>query len=267
MLPFLLEWRKSLAAPAIGVGWTVLSVVTVVAGPFGTHDQMSLGERAIYWPLVVGLSILMGTLVRMAARRWIGGRGFFTEAPAIALALALLLSPLIHTLTRWIADSDAGMPLSWHELAFYVFVASLAISALREALAGARAEAVPAGAAPMPAAAPEPDIPQAGPRLLARLEPALHAPLVRLSVNDHYVEVVTEAGATNLLMRFADALAEIEAAPGLRVHRSHWVADGAVLGARRTGGRVILLLSDGAEVPVSRPHLAAVEARGWTTGE
>lgn len=113
--------------------------------------------------------------------------------------------------------------------------------------------------------APAPPLASAlgSPRILARLEPALRAPLVRLSVNDHYVEVVTEAGATNLLMRFADALAEVEGVPGLRVHRSHWVADGAVRGARRDGGRVILSLSDGAEVPVSRPNLAAVEARGW----
>lgn len=67
-----------------------------------------------------------------------------------------------------------------------------------------------------------------------------------------------------LLMRLADAIAETGGDTGMQVHRSHWVAYGAVEGLEREAGktpRLILVMSDGARVPVSRSHAAAVRAR------
>lgn len=83
--------------------------------------------------------------------------------------------------------------------------------------------------------APEPQeaAAEAGPigtPLLRRLPPDLRGALIRLSMNDHYVEVETAKGATLVLLRFADALNELGDADGLQVHRSHWVARTAVKG-------------------------------------
>ena len=66
--------------------------------------------------------------------------------------------------------------------------------------------------------------------LLARLPARSRAELLHLRMQDHYVEVHTAAGSELLLLRFRDALREVEDINGLQVHRSHWVARDAVVG-------------------------------------
>ena len=99
-----------------------------------------------------------------------------------------------------------------------------------------------------PASPPAPEAP-----LLARLPARSRAELLHLRMQDHYVEVHTTAGSEMLLLRFRDALREVEGIDGLQVHRSHWVARAAVVGVeRQRGGRIALRLVNGAKVPVSR---------------
>lgn len=101
------------------------------------------------------------------------------------------------------------------------------------------------------------------PQLLQRLPAAKRAPLLRLTMNDHYVSVATEAGEDLLLMRLGDAMAEAWPEEGLRVHRSHWVARRAVRAVRRDGDRATLTLANGEEIPVSRARLRELRAAGW----
>ena len=109
------------------------------------------------------------------------------------------------------------------------------------------------------AAVPE----ETSPRLsiLDRLKPDNRGPLLRLSVQDHYTEVVTSRGRELLLLRFADALKETAATPGLRVHRSHWVADAHVESLKRDNGRLLILTRDGTQIPVSRSYAEDVRRR------
>ena len=86
---------------------------------------------------------------------------------------------------------------------------------------------------------------------------ALGRDIVYLKVRSHYVNVVTTAGSRALLMRFADAVAEL-GDQGMQVHRSYWVARRHVVGIERRAERTVLLLTGGEEVPVSRTYLAAV---------
>ena len=106
-----------------------------------------------------------------------------------------------------------------------------------------------------------PSVP-APPRLLTRLPLAKRGPLLSLSVQDHYVEVVTTRGRELLLMRLSDAIAETEGCAGLQVHRSHWVALDQVQAAHRDGARAVLTLSDGREIPVSRTYVPAAKEAG-----
>ena len=94
-------------------------------------------------------------------------------------------------------------------------------------------------------------------RFLDRLPAALGRDVVYLNVRSHYVNVVTTAGSGALLMRFADAVADL-GDQGMQVHRSYWVARRHVLGVERRAERTVLLLTGGEEVPVSRTYLAAV---------
>lgn len=79
---------------------------------------------------------------------------------------------------------------------------------------------------------------------------------------DHYLEVVTEAGRRFIRGRLAD-LADEGAQFGFSPHRSWWVADQAVSTYRRTGRDGHLILSDGTRVPVSRSRNALVRDKGW----
>jgi len=89
------------------------------------------------------------------------------------------------------------------------------------------------------------------------------ADILAVSAEDHYLRVHTSAGETMILMRLADAIAELEGVEGAQTHRSWWVAREAVESARREGERVTLLLKGGIEAPVSRPNVRALREAGW----
>ena len=103
------------------------------------------------------------------------------------------------------------------------------------------------------------------PRIIARLPHQMQAPMVRMTVSDHYVEVYTEKGSHKILMRLRDACLEAEAdgLNGFCVHRSHWVMHDAISHASRSGGREFLYLKDGTPIPIGRKYRHNVEAAGF----
>lgn len=87
------------------------------------------------------------------------------------------------------------------------------------------------------------------------------ADLQLISSDEHYVHIVTAAGRRMLRGRISDIEAQLPAAWGLRVHRSHWVATAAARALRRGRDGWSLVLADGSEVPVARARREAV--REW----
>ena len=103
-------------------------------------------------------------------------------------------------------------------------------------------------------------IPLTRPRsIFDRLPRKLGTDLIYVKVEDHYVKAVTPAGSGLILMRFADAVAELSA-HGLQVHRSYWVSRRYMKRVIPKDGRTILRLTTGQEIPVSRTYLRAVRA-------
>ncbi len=96
-------------------------------------------------------------------------------------------------------------------------------------------------------------------RFLDRLPPEVGRDVVYLKVSGHYITVVTTAGSGSLLMRLADAVAELEG-EGMQVHRSFWVAYRHITAIEQRDGRTVVCLTGGEEVPVSRTFVAAVRA-------
>ena len=76
--------------------------------------------------------------------------------------------------------------------------------------------------------------------------------------------MTTTKGRDLILMRLSDAEAELAGYPGMRVHRSWWVARSGVDGIETAGDRMTIRLVSGTEVPVSRANRAAV--RSWVSG-
>jgi DNA-binding LytR/AlgR family response regulator len=81
-------------------------------------------------------------------------------------------------------------------------------------------------------------------------------------MEDHYVRAHTDRGSELVLLPLKAALAELEV-EGLQVHRSWWVARGAVTGAIQDGRNLRLQLLNGLEAPVSRASIATLRQAGW----
>lgn len=92
---------------------------------------------------------------------------------------------------------------------------------------------------------------------------SLRGELLCLKTEDHYLQVYTDKGRHLLLMRLTDAMAMLEDVQGLKVHRSWWVSDSAVMKAIREDRKISLLLKNDLVVPVSRRFSSDVRKRGF----
>ena len=229
-------------------------------GPFGTYDSIGLAGRFGYWALALGANWLVCGSVVMLTLRLASDESGPKRILAIAGAALTAAVPgtgVVHTaeiLFRPAYEGDNALPTIYLGVA----VLMLAISFLVVSILPRRRRSSPeTGLSVENDAAAEEAV-----RFLDRLPPQIGRDLVYLRMADHYVEAFTTRGSTLVLMRFADAVAELEGAGGLRVHRSYWVAKEHVTGATRRNGRTILSLTGGHEAPVSRGYLPAVREAG-----
>ncbi len=102
-----------------------------------------------------------------------------------------------------------------------------------------------------------------GQLFINRLPNEVGEQLICLSMEDHYILVHTKIGSHMLLMRMKDALIELKEYPGLQVHRSHWVAKNQIEKVNKTSRKVILLMRNGLEIPVSRKFYPEIKALGF----
>jgi len=89
------------------------------------------------------------------------------------------------------------------------------------------------------------------------------APVVSIRAEDHYLRVRTPSQTLYLGGRMRDVLERLGQSDGLQVHRSWWVARGAVARVARQGRDDVLVLGDGTRVPVARNRLPQLRAAGW----
>ncbi|MEM9010366.1 MAG: LytTR family DNA-binding domain-containing protein [Pseudomonadota bacterium] len=249
-MPFALrELRADLGRLADLRVAALLAAVTVaatLAGPFGTGGVLPTAALALYWGGTIAVAAALSTVVFGALDR-VGRIRRWPTVLWIALSSAVftaLYAPPLYLANRLLFRGEGP---GFADLLLPILILAFVIGAVVWVFSahGARAEA--------PGAAP----------FLRRLPKGFAGPLMRLEMQDHYVAAHGRDGAPELiLMRFADAVRELEGYPGLQVHRSHWVAVEAVKDHRRDRGRLHLILLDGTEVPVSRSYQAPVRAAG-----
>jgi len=235
--------------------WLLITGFAATTGPFGTFEEMSLPLRIAYWGCLVGVSIALTRWQQFMLRKK-------TESWRLAAQLpyAVVLTLFVYCINLWVFPGWGG----WRDFGFLltvtlsvVLLVEIGVFLLRNYFFAPPEEAVPA---PPKAVSPgEDNDPQEA--FLRRLPLEKRALLVRLEAQDHYLLVVTEKGSATLLLRMADAEAELGSV-GVRVHRSHWVARGAVARHLRQKGRDFLQMRDGSEVPVSRSYRSSVQDAG-----
>ena len=221
-------------------------------GPFGTYDSMGPLGRTGYWLLAMSGNWGLWAGAYILAMHLTQERPFRRQALAVAVVAVLVAVPgtaIVFAAETLFRPGYVGL-VRLPEIYFGVAIIGLVISSVVHVI---RSRPAPREERP-PAAAP--------PRFLDRLPHGVGRDLVYLRMADHYVEAFTTTGSDLVLMRFADAIAELEGADGMRVHRSYWVARAHVTGSTRENGRPALCLTGGHKVPVSRTYLPEVRAAG-----
>jgi len=236
-----LALREMTRLQVLALIWALLTALAAVAGPFGTMEAMGPLARVLYWGAVVGVSIAGSALaVRLAAGRR------QSASLLIWTVFVLLLSAGFH-LVNTLVFSGWGNLVDWAYLTGTVGLVTVAVHVVLWIAQMGRPEPITA--------------PDAQEAFQQRLPYEVRAPLVRIEAQDHYLNVVSTKGSALVLMRLGDAMAELSGL-GVQVHRSHWVALEGVDKVLRIKGRDVLVMLDGAEVPVSRSHRAAAQQAG-----
>lgn len=250
---FALREKPRILVPV--VVWIVLSVLVALASPFETSLFLTPAGRLAYWALIVGLSVLLD----LGFRGLLAGRGLLLRLVARG-GFAVVLGGLVYGVNGLVFGPGSGRN-GWLFLVGVVWAVAVGVELL---VALSRWVHLHNHPVPQAASQADTDPDPADAMFQRRLPLDRRGALLRLEAQDHYLKVVTQAGEALILMRLSDAEAELAGFPGLRVHRSHWVAQDAVQSVRRREGRLFLILPDGAEVPVSRSYRPAVEAAGLT---
>lgn len=236
----------------------LVAAVAVMAylAPFGTGAFLGPFGLVGYWGAAIGVNWLIAVVVISFSVRVMekAEKPSWTGTVIGALAAAVPGTGVVFVLESGFgrAIESAGTLLYVYScVALVMLVVGFFVSRLIEE--PLRRTAKPRAAPREPGGAP----------FLERLAPSLGRELLHLHMRDHYVEAHTAKGSELILLRFSDALREVDRLDGMQVHRSHWVAARAVAGASRRGGRTLLRLVNGAEVPVSRTFAPALRERGW----
>lgn len=233
-------WRNVLAVVAFGLLLAFLA-------PFGSQQSLSPLGRTIFWPALVAV----GSLLAWSVDRALGRQLPHSIARKIAVAVLSSLPQLF--VVGWaLVQVRPGRVITPGDLPMlYLAVLSIQLPIAFLPLLFARSETTRGD-----------DHATNAPR--GRLARHGGDDIVALEAEDHYVRVHRSTGSTLVLHRLGDAIDELDPAIGLQVHRGWWVAHDAVVGTFLRSEKRWLLLSNGLQVPVSRTHLRAVNACGWS---
>jgi DNA-binding LytR/AlgR family response regulator len=232
--------------------WATFAVVVLlftITGPYGTMNSMPVGTRFAYWLLVqtvawsiaISFSVMAEILLRrqISSMFWRMMVGSLVAAVPIAASLSVIgfaLTGDVTTLVSLLQQIVFTTPLC----ALFCLLTYMTMHSQIAAASGIANPTIDKTDSPVP--------------ILARLKPENRGPILRLTVQDHYTEVVTNRGRELILLRFADAIRETGTVEGMRLHRSHWVAYAHVERLKRDNGKLFVVMQDGTAIPVSRPY-------------
>lgn len=236
--------------------WMLASLLIAFAGPFGSFETQGLERRLWYWPTITGVSYVLGNAVYYWMTQFFGHARPGPRDGAVVLVMVVMLVPFIWVLTLGLTSPfEPGIRPRPVLLIAAVALITAAICVLRRLvpqladLDKQETEATPSG-------------PQPHARLMRRLPAEFSGKILRVSVRDHLVDVVSDQQTYTLRMRFGDAIHEVDQERGFLTHRSHWVSRDAIASVSLASGKVELELSNGDRIPVSRTYRPDLQQAG-----
>ncbi len=245
------ELQGTVSSAQFWLGLVCVVVVLTVAAPFDSGEEFTAFQRFAYWGAIAPTTYLAAAATAAPLLEGLLQRGWNLWLATIVSGIfsGIPAGVIVYLVNTQIAGNDDGGLDDLVRIIGYCAVIAPGVMILRQMIVSSRQE--PAAVA-------------VDHKLMARLKPEARGRVLTLQAQDHYVEVTTSRGSDLLLMRLADAIAELGAVDGQQTHRSWWVARDAVSGQIRDGAQMVLELSDGRRVPVSRANERAV--RDWLTG-
>lgn len=243
-------WRDSWTPFNLAL-WTILAVALTIGGPFGTYETVDIGTRLVYWMLVVPISALIGFQVSYLVRMTWPSLPLVVSDLSSSLGITIIFAPIVWLLTHAMLVIPGEEDPTLLRMGVYVFVISMGIVTARRLVPGIEQRNY---------------LPRTHdskrPRLLRRVPRLSEADVIRITSQGHFVEIVTDAGTERIRMRLSDAVVEMDSVPGHLVHRSHWVAQEAIIATETVAGKAQLRLRNGDTVPVSRTYRGTLEEAG-----
>lgn len=253
-----------------------IGVFLGVLGPFGSSN-VPLPVRVVSW---VGFAVL-GYIFYRPMDPLATWAHLTLDLPRWALLIGTCLIATFPMSVAIIAIGSLPDAPSWPGLEsamatyFSVLVIGGAVTAFFNL--AKPGQVAPDAAPPPPMAAPAPMpapmlapvfAPIPGPALppnplFDQLPAELGSTIIALEMEDHYLRVHTLLGSALVLMRLRDGIVLLGDMEGMQVHRSWWVARGAVEDVLRDGRNIRLKLPRGLEAPVARANVAALRDARW----
>lgn len=251
--------------PLAVIGILFLSLLLTASGAYDT-DDMALPHRWAFWLVFSVLVVGQACGLEHALGRALRGRaasGWIAAAAATAITV-LLLAIELHGLK--FTPLLPKEPDPFFEFVLFVappvsavclfalivkagLIDAVMASPLREPVVSSRGGEFHLGV-PEPPSGDSPD----------QLAEWPDAPVLRVRSRDHYLEVVTAQGTHFVRGRMQDAMRHLANEKGVQTHRSWWVAQAEISGARANGRDYVLRLNDGSEIPVARARKAELRA-------
>ena len=228
----------------------VLGLGAGIVGPFGTYVYAPPFARIFYWILVTVLGCALWTGLSTL------GRKMFQEWPyewgeLIVSIPFSFLNPWLLVILHLALNAVFGsrFPTVWSDfvvshLILSVFVILPTIYFAKqiildaETIAGRRAIDLLFDKLPMKLRGSAP---------------------FALAAEGNYVRVYTEKGDDIVLSTFDEAVSAVSGIPGVRTHRSWWVAESEIQQITKTGSSFEVQLKSGLKIPLSRRRRRAIE--------
>ena len=258
------EVQSTASSPRFWIGLAAVILVLAITAPFDTGSRFSFPVLLVYWGTIAVCSFFIALPVSVFVITWCELQSWLSWICWLlgGVVAGLPVTVFVVVFNRVFFNLD---PIADHGFVnFYVECTLIAIAiVIVDRLISAPTSTHPGTEQSSAQLTTELTSRQQSPTSTdqphiiitsfhRRLSPEIGNDIICLQSQDHYVDVTTSNGHELILMRLSDAEKELETFPGLRVHRSWWVALNHVVAVERQSGRVIARLDNEVCVPVSR---------------